>query len=106
MKLRTLCATLALPLGIGVGLSAPTHAQAPEPCAVFMCMAGVSGYGASGPECTPSIATFHAIQVWSPYFNSSATAAARRMYLSGCPGATGVNQGALEAIISTWGYSP
>lgn len=106
MKLRTLISTMAAVLGIGMALNAPARAQAPERCAVFMCMAGVSGYGTSGLNCAPAIAVFHSIQIWSPWFNSSATAGARRTYLSSCQAATGVNQGALKAIIAQRGTRP
>ncbi|MGJ7491930.1 hypothetical protein [Variovorax sp. ZT4R33] len=106
MKLRTFSATLALTTALGLGLSTPTRAQAPEPCAVFLCMASMSGYGSPSPGCTAPITVFHSIQIWSPKFNSSATASARRSYLMSCQGATGPNQAVLESIIAQWGYAP
>ncbi|PPU75273.1 hypothetical protein XcuCFBP2542_15055 [Xanthomonas cucurbitae] len=108
MKRCTMATTLALAAALGLGVSAPVRAQAVDPCSVFLCMAGVSGpdAGAPGPECTASIAAFHAIQVWSPAFNPPATATARRTYLMTCPGVVPVNQATLELIISKWGYTP
>lgn len=106
MKPRTTAATFALAAALGLGLSAPARAQAPDPCSVFLCMSSMTGFGTPSPECAAPIATFHAIQVWSPAFNSPATAAARRVYLTTCPGATAPNQAILEAIIAKWGYRP
>lgn len=107
MKPRTTAATFALAAALGLGLSAPAGAQTVDPCSVFLCMAGVTGSGASAsPECAAPIGAFHAIQVWSPAFNPPATAAARRAYLMTCPGVVPVNQATLELIISQWGYRP
>ncbi|MBD8873466.1 TrbM/KikA/MpfK family conjugal transfer protein [Rhodanobacter sp. DHB23] len=106
MKLRPLFAALAIG---ATGLTTGTaHAQGADPCSVYTCMAGLSGSGApGGAACTAPIATFHAIQVWSPHFNSSATAAARRRFLMKCPGAQEpTNLVILNAIIAEWGYSP
>ena len=107
MKLRTIATTFALAAALGLGLSAPARAQAPDPCSVFLCMASMVAPSApGGPACAAPIATFHAIQVWSPAFNPPATAAARLVYLTTCPGATAPNQAILEAIIAKWGYRP
>ncbi|PPT53797.1 hypothetical protein XarbCFBP8138_19455 [Xanthomonas arboricola] len=106
MKLRSTATTFALAAALSLGLSAPARAQAGDPCSVFLCMASVSGFGAPTPECAAPIATFHSIQVWSPAFNPSATAAARRAYLMTCKGASVPNQAILEAIIAQWGYTP
>ncbi|WP_218539992.1 hypothetical protein [Xanthomonas euvesicatoria] len=106
MKLRAISATHVLAAALGLGLSAPVHAQAPDPCSVFLCMASVSGFGTPSPQCTAPIAAFHAIQVWSPAFNPPATAAARRTFLMTCPGASVPNQPIVETIITQWGYKP
>ncbi|WAH64599.1 hypothetical protein [Xanthomonas hortorum] len=107
MKPRTIAATFVLAAALGLGLSAPARAQAPDPCSVFLCMASmVAPSTPAGPACAAPIATFHAIQVWSPAFNPPATAAARRAYLITCKGAVPVNQATLEAIIGQWGYTP
>lgn len=106
MKLRTISATFALTAALGLALSAPARAQAPDPCTVFLCMASMSGFGAPSPGCAAPIAVFHSIQIWSPAFNPPATAAARRTYLMACPGATVPNQAILESIIAQWGYIP
>lgn len=106
MKPRTISATLALAVTLGVGLGTPARAQALDPCSVFMCMASVSGQGTPSASCVAPIAVFHSIQVWSPHFNSSATAAARRTFLMSCPGATVPNQAILQSIITLWGYTP
>ncbi|MCS3809791.1 hypothetical protein FHY19_002851 [Xanthomonas arboricola] len=106
MKLRTTAANFVLAAALGLGLSAPARAQTVDPCSVFLCMAAVSGFGAPSAECAAPITAFHAIQIWDPYFDSPATAAARRTYLMTCPGASVPNQAVLEAIISQWGYTP
>jgi len=108
MKLRTVSATFALAAALGLGLSTPARAQVGDPCSVFLCMASVTGVGTPTPECTAPIAAFHAIQIWSPYFNPPATAAARRSYLLTCTGVTTAptNQAILEKIIAKWGYKP
>ncbi len=109
MKLRTLFSTgtMAAALSIGMVLSTPVRAQAPDPCTVFLCMAGMSGSGASGPECAGAIATFFSMQVWSPWFNGPATSMVRQTYLMSCPGAnTGTNSAILSAIILQWGQVP
>ncbi|MBS7777349.1 TrbM/KikA/MpfK family conjugal transfer protein [Acidovorax sp. CCYZU-2555] len=106
MKLRTISRFFALASALGFVLTAPARAQAPDPCSVFLCMASVSGFGTPTPACAPPIAVFHSIQIWSPAFNPSATAAARRAFLMACPGAAVPNQPILEAIIAQWGYIP
>lgn len=107
MKLRTLTSAVALIFSVGMGLSAPARAQAPDPCTVFICMAGMSGAGSpGGAGCTAAIQTFFSIQIWSPWFNAPATSMARQNYLMTCPGSTGANAGMLSAIISQWGSVP
>ncbi|KPN07063.1 hypothetical protein AN651_10700 [Xanthomonas arboricola] len=107
MKLRSIATTFALAAALSLGLSAPARAQAGDPCSVFLCMASMTAPSKpAGPTCAAPIATFHSIQVWSPAFNPSATAAARRTYLMTCPGVVPVNQATLEAIIAQWGYTP
>jgi hypothetical protein len=106
VKPRALLAVITISAtGLTVG---PVHAQTADPCSVYTCMAGISGAGATGgPACAAPIAVFHAIQVWSPNFNSVATAAARRNFLMTCPGAqVATNLAILNAIIAEWGYSP
>lgn len=106
MNPRTLLTALAIcTTGLAV---APVHAQTADPCSVYVCMAGISGAGATGgPACTAPIAAFHAIQIWDPEFDSGATAAARRTFLMTCPGAqVATNAAILEAIITQWGYIP
>lgn len=106
MKLPTIGTNVALAAALCLGLGAPARAQAADPCSVFLCMAAVSGFGKPSAECAAPIAAFHAIQIWDPYFDSPATAAARRTYLMTCPGVVPVNQATLEAIIGQWGYTP
>ncbi|MFC4765254.1 hypothetical protein [Dyella koreensis] len=106
MNPRALLAAFAIgTTGLAV---APVHAQAADPCSVYVCMAGISGDGTTGgPECAGAIAAFHAIQVWDPKFDSGATAAARRTFLMTCPGAqVSTNAAVLNTIITQWGYSP
>lgn len=107
MKIKAIITASALALAT---LSTPSHAQAAvDPCTVFLCMAGLSGYGASGGAgCTPAVTYWHtALTVYNPYFNSSATAARRQAYMMTCPGAnTGQNTAVFQAIMNTWGRVP
>lgn len=113
MKVRTLFSTLAL--GTACLTIAPAHAQTVDPCTVYMCMAGISGFGASGgPACAPALTYWHSptpagLAVYHPPqgFNPPASAARRAAYLTTCPGATtATNAAVLEAIMSTWGWVP
>ena len=115
MKLRTLFATLAL--GAACSTAAPVQAQSVDPCTVYLCMAGISGFSVGsggGPACAPAIVYWHAptpagLAVYHPPqgFNPPASAARRRAYLMSCPGATTAsNAGVLQAIMSTWGWEP
>lgn len=107
MKTRFLLASLAFS---AMGLtSAPARAQSVDPCTVYLCMAGISGFGASGgPGCGPAIAYWHtALAVYSPYFNPPASAALRKGYMGTCPGATTTTNAAVfAAIMATWGWEP
>lgn len=111
MQLRTLFATLAVAAGLSI---TPAHAQTVTPCEVYVCMAGISGAGATGgPACAPALAYWHApspagLAVWTTYgFIAPASAARRRTYLMTCPGAqVATNAALLSAIISEWGYVP
>lgn len=108
MSMRPLFAALVLSAISVVATS--THAQTVTPCEVYLCMAGISGYGASGgPACTASYTYWHtALAVYSPYFNPAASYARRRAYLETCkPGAiTLTNAAVLEAILNEWGWIP
>jgi hypothetical protein len=90
--------------------TAPVKAQTVDPCTVYMCMAGISGFGATGgPACAPALVYWHtALAVYSPYFNPPASAARRRTYLApACPGAnTSSNTAVLSAIMAQWGWVP
>lgn len=110
MQLRVLIATLAVG---AVASSTPVHAQTVTPCDVYLCMAGISGFGTSGgPACAPSLAFWHAptpagLAVYSPYFIPPASAAVRRNYLMTCPDAQlATNAAVLNAIIAEWGSVP
>jgi len=108
MNLRALFATLTL--GAASMITAPVQAQTVDPCTVYMCMAGISGFGATGgPACAPALVYWHtALAVYSPYFNPPASAARRRTYLApACPGAnTSTNTAVLSAIMAQWGWVP
>lgn len=112
MQLRTLFATIATAAGLSI---TPAHAQTLTPCEVYLCMAGISGYGATGgPACAPALAYWHApspagLAVWTTYgFIAPASAALRRTYLTtGCPAANvATNAAVLNTIISEWGSVP
>ena len=114
MKLRTLFAPLTLSLAIGL-TTAPVHAQSIDPCTVYTCMAGLSGFGASGgPGCSPAVAYWHAptpagLAVYAyGVFVPPASYTLRRSYLTtGCPAASfATNAAILEAIMTEWGSVP
>jgi hypothetical protein len=107
MKLRALFTTAAL--GATFLITVPVRAQTVDPCTVYTCMAGISGFGATGgPACAPAHTYWHtALAIYSPYFNPPASAARRSAYLLTCPGATtATNAAVMEAIIAEWGSVP
>ena len=113
MKLRALFTTLAL--GAACLTTLPASAQTVDPCTVYLCMAGISGFGASGgPACAPALTYWHSptpvgLAVYHPPqgFNPPASAVRREAYLLTCPGATTAsNTAVLQAIMSTWGSVP
>lgn len=107
MKMRFF--VVGLTFCIGAFFHAPAHAQTVDPCTVYTCMAGVSGFGASGgPACAPAIAYWHsALAVYSPVFNPPASAALRKAYMATCVGAnTASNAAVFTTIMSTWGSEP
>lgn len=107
MKIRI--AGLGLALSFAALDATPARAQTVDPCTVYTCMAGISGFGASGgPACTPAIAYWHsALAVYSPFFNPPASAALRKAYMATCVGANTVSNAAVfTAIMSTWGSQP
>lgn len=113
MKHHIFNALLASLLGL-TAASSPVHAQAMDPCTVYLCMAGLSGFGASGGAgCTAATTFWHTpapagLAVYHPYFNPGASAKLRRSYLQqGCKGSqTLTNATVLNTIITTWGYVP
>ncbi|HXD35330.1 MAG TPA: hypothetical protein VN624_01670 [Rhodanobacter sp.] len=107
MKLLALLAILTI--GVATVLTiARAHAQSVDPCAVYTCMAGMSGEGTTGgAACTPATTFFFSLVVFDPYFDAPATSQLRRQYLMTCPGAnTGTNAAILNAIIAEWGTMP
>jgi hypothetical protein len=107
MKLRVLLINAVLGVA-GLTLALTARAQAVDPCTVYLCMAGMSGAGASGgPGCVPATTYFFSIAIFDPYFDAPATSMARRQYLMGCPGASApTNAALLNAIIGRWGMVP
>jgi hypothetical protein len=111
MTLRGLFTTLTL--GIAGLATNSAHAQTWDPCTVYMCMAGISGFGASGgPACTPALAYWHAptpagLAVYHPPqgFNPPASAARRMAYMDSCTTIT-VNPDVVSAIIALHGSTP
>jgi hypothetical protein len=106
MKLRSLFTTVAI--GTAILLGGPAHAQGPDPCSTYACMAGISGDGGTGgPACTAGYTAFFSIQVWDPYYDAGSTASLRRGFLMGCPGANvATNEAILEGIIDLWMWVP
>jgi hypothetical protein len=113
-KAKKLLATATLTIGLGLGLSAPVHAQAFDPCTVYMCMAGISGEGATGgPGCAPALFFWHdvapaGLAVYDYFgFDAPASYALREAYLSSCPGADYLSNAAIvQEILAEWGSEP
>ncbi|MBB6241386.1 hypothetical protein [Rhodanobacter sp. MP1X3] len=113
MKLRSVFATLAFGTAVGL-ITAPTHAQNAVACTLYMCMAGISGVGASGgPGCIPSLALWNAptpagLAVYDESgFDGLASYGVRESYLmTMCPTANvGTNAAILQTIMLMWGTS-
>ena len=113
MKLRSVFATLAFGTAVGL-ITAPTHAQNAVACTLYMCMAGISGVGASGgPGCIPSLALWNAptpagLAVYDESgFDGLASYPVRETYLTvGCPQASiATNAAILQSIMNQWGYA-
>lgn len=114
MKRHVFNALLAGLLGL-TAASSPVHAQTIDPCTVYLCMAGLSGFGASGgPGCVAATTFWHApapagLAVYDEEgFDAGASAALRRSYLqTGCEGSEALtNAAVLNTIITRWGYVP
>lgn len=109
MKMQTLAATLLLATS-AVALAPAAHAQSVDPCNVFTCMAGISGFGTSGgPACTPDTEFFFGtLAVYDEEgFDAPASAALRYMYLSYCPGTDfSTNSAVKSAIVDVWFGTP
>lgn len=111
MKLRALFTTVTL--GAACLITAPVRAQAVDPCTVYMCMAGISGFGASGgPACAPTLFYWSApapagLAVYHPPqgFNPPASAARRTTRIESCTTIT-VNPDVVSAIIAQHGWKP
>jgi hypothetical protein len=113
MKIHTLFSTIALITAVSL-ITTPVHAQT-DPCTVYMCMAGISGFGATGgPGCVPALAFWDAptptgLAVYDWWgFDPVASYAVRQSYLSSpsCLGtAFPTNAAILGTIMATWGYS-
>ena len=71
MRLRTSVFALAIAVVMAALNPTSVRAQSVDPCTVYLCMAGISGFGASGgPGCASALAYWHsALAVYSPYFN-------------------------------------
>jgi hypothetical protein len=112
VKIRALYATAVFGFTIGL-ITVPAHAQSVDPCTVYMCMAGISGSGASGgPGCAPALAFWDAptpggLAVYDEIgFDPFSSYAVRQTYLMTCPGANALSNAAiLQAIMLEWGYS-
>ncbi|MDA7418427.1 hypothetical protein PGB34_18820 [Xenophilus arseniciresistens] len=110
--------TIALSIALGTaGLCAPAHAQAPDPCALYLCMASVSGQGSPSASCTSAIQFWHTpspagLAVWTYYpvvkFWEDISYQVRQQYMNNCQGSTNTpgNQAISNAIMSQWGRVP
>lgn len=113
MKFRSLLT--AMVMGASCLVAIPSKAQSVDPCSVYLCMAGISGFGTTGgPACVAPIKFWHTpapagLAVYNPPqgFNPPASYATRRAYMMSCPGATDLtNAAAMEAILAQWGMIP
>ncbi len=105
MELRLASATLAL--AVGLVLAPAGKAQSVDPCSVHACMAGISGFGASGgAACAPAMDFFFdSLVVWDwSGFDMPATWALRYMYMNYCPGVAAApsNQAIAATIADVW----
>lgn len=82
----------------------PAPAQVPVPCSAVICLGGMLQGQDGGAACVSPVATFFAIQIWSPLFNPPATAAARATWLATCPAPA--DAGTIAAIIAAYGSIP
>jgi hypothetical protein len=97
MKIRVVLFALLLAL-------TPIQRASADACSAVICMFGmVAGGGSGASECASSTAEFFAIAVFTPYFNPSATAIARRAFLSGCGNGVEVQ---IDSIIAMFGSVP
>lgn len=112
MKPHALFATVAL--GAIVSLT-PAHAQDFSPCAVYLCMAGMPDVvgQSGGASCQAAIDYWHSpvpagLAVYDDDgFDSGASAALRRTYMSSCQDSQySQNENIFENIISKYGYKP
>jgi hypothetical protein len=113
MNPRAVVATVLL--GTAASMNS-LHAQTPDPCSLYTCMAGMPGVvGLSGgPGCTASMQYWHTpapagLAVYHPPqgFNPPASAALRRTFMSTCPGSNAAtNAAVLNLIITEYGYLP
>lgn len=113
MKMRAFVTAVSF-AAFGMAMT-PVHAQGVDPCTVYLCMAGISGFGASGgPACAPAITYWHTpspagLAVWGTYvFLPPASYARRLSYMTvGCPAANAAtNAAVLQAIMTEWGSVP
>lgn len=81
----------------------PTMKAHADPCSAVICMFGMVAGGSGASECASSTAEFFAIAVYTPYFNPSATALARRAFLSGCSDGVEIQ---INSIIAIFGSIP
>jgi len=111
MRLRGLLATATLSAACLV--TPPARAQTVDPCTVYVCMAGISGFGASGgPDCATALTYWHAptpagLAVYHPPqgFDAPASVVERQTYMESCVTIT-VNPDVVSAIIAMYGSEP
>ena len=113
MRLRTPSAALSVALGIA-SMNTTAQAQVPDPCTVYLCMAGMSGQGSVPANCAPAVAYWHApapaglaIYVYWK-FKAQASYNNRKQYMNSCSGATDTqkNSNISDIIMNQWGSVP
>lgn len=93
--------SLAALAATGVFLTGNASAQGAEPsCAQVICLSPAPMTPAPMQACPMIRAVYFAMQVWNPYYNSSATSEMRNAYLMTCTTAT---QQDLQTISDKYG---
>lgn len=76
------------------------------PCVVVLCLAGKMTGADGGPGCVAAEQAYFNRRVFDPYYDPSATSAARMQYLQGCATEHLGQKEAVNAMYGTWFSGP